>query len=193
VQLLFELSLGIGLSAASGFRVFVPFLLMSIASRAGFVHLGGHFAWIGSEAALITFAVATIVEVLAYYVPWLDHLLDSLTTPAAVVAGVLLTASVVTSADPLWRWTLAIVAGGGAAAAVQATTVGGRGASLLFTGGLGNPLVSTIELVGSVLLSAASILLPLAGAVLVLILLLVIASRVRKRRLRSRLRTAEGG
>ncbi len=182
MELLLELSLGIGLSAASGFRVFVPFLLMSLATRAGYIHLGGHFAWIGSEAALVTFAVATVVEVLAYYIPWLDHLLDTLATPAAVVAGILITASVITSADPLWRWTLAVIAGGGAAAAVQTATVGGRSVSLLFTGGLANPLVSTVELVSSLLLSVASIVLPVIGALLALALLLVIVARVRRRR-----------
>lgn len=194
MAVLLEVSLGIGLSAASGFRVFVPFLLMSLAARAGMLHLGGHFAWIGSNAALITFAIATAVEILAYYVPWLDHLLDSLATPAAVVAGVLITASVITSADPLWRWTLAVIAGGGAAAAVQATTVGGRGASLLFTGGLGNPLVSTLELVGSLLLSVASIVLPLAGVLLVLLVLLIVTLRLRRRaRLRRSAVVAEHG
>lgn len=194
MAVLLELSLGIGLSAASGFRVFVPFLMMSLAARAGFLHLGGRFAWIGSEAALVTFAVATLVEVLAYYIPWLDHVLDVIATPAAIVAGILITASVTTSADPLWRWTLAVIAGGGAAAAVQATTVGGRGTSLVFTGGLGNPLISTAELIGSVLLSVASILLPVLGALFAIVFLFVIVTLFRRhRRKRSRIQVAESG
>jgi hypothetical protein len=175
--------LGIGLSAACGFRVFVPFLVAGVAARTGHLSLGPSFAWMATTPALVAFAVATVVEVAAYYVPWLDHALDLVATPAAVVAGVVMTASVVTGLDPMLRWSLALIVGGGIAATVQALTVGTRKASLLTTGGLGNPVVSTAELGGSLGLAVLAIALPfLAFALIVWTLFFGIRFVVRRLR-----------
>ena len=167
METLLSVVLGIGLSAACGFRVFVPFLVAGLAARTGHLSLGPSFAWMATTPALVAFAVATVVEVAAYYVPWLDHVLDLIASPAAVVAGVVMTASVVTGLDPMLRWSLALIAGGGIAATVQALTVGTRKASLLTTGGLGNPIVSTAELGGSLGLAVLAIAVPLLAFALV--------------------------
>jgi len=161
---------GLGLAAACGFRVFVPFLVASIAAMSGHLTLAPGFEWIGTNYALIAFAVATLLEIVAYYVPWLDNLLDTLATPAAVVAGVLITASVIGDMSPFLRWTLAVVAGGGTAAAVQAATVTLRGTSSLTTGGLANPVVSTGELGGSAAVATLAVVLPIVAVALVIVM-----------------------
>ena len=115
METLLSICVGIGLAAACGFRVFVPLLLTSIAAMAGHVTLATHFQWIGTYPALITFSVATLLEVAGYYIPWVDHLLDTVATPAAIVAGTVLTASMLTDVSPLLRWSLAVIAGGGSA------------------------------------------------------------------------------
>lgn len=174
--------IGLGLAAACGFRVFVPFLVASVAARSGHLELAGGFEWISSSPALVAFAVATLLEVAAYYVPWVDNLLDAVTTPAAVVAGILVSASAAAGLDPFLKWTLAVIAGGGLAAGVQLLTAGVRQASLVATGGLGNPLVSTAEAAGSVAVAALAILAPLLALALVAALALWAASRLRGRR-----------
>src|SRR2546430_1436977 len=115
MEILLTVCLGIGLSAACGFRVFVPMLIMSIASLSGHLSLAHGFEWIGSYPALVSFSVATCLEIAGYYVPWLDHLLDTMATPAAIVAGTIVTASMATEVSPLLKWSLAIIAGGGLA------------------------------------------------------------------------------
>ena len=90
-------------------------------------------------SALVAFSVATILEIVGYYIPWLDHFLDVITTPAAIVAGTVVSASMVTDMSPLLRWSLAIIAGGGAAGVVQGMTVATRGMSLVGTAGWGIP------------------------------------------------------
>ncbi|MFS8541738.1 MAG: DUF4126 domain-containing protein, partial [Tissierellales bacterium] len=115
-EILLSILMGIGLSAASGFRIFVPFLIISIASASGNLELSETFNWIGTTPALITFSIASVLEIGAYYIPWLDNLLDTIASPAAVIAGIILTASVVTDVSPLVKWVLAIIAGGGVAA-----------------------------------------------------------------------------
>jgi hypothetical protein len=160
--------LGIALAAACGFRVFVPLLVLSAVAKAGWLTLAASFAWIGTTPALVTFAAATLLEIGAYYVPWLDNLLDSAAGPLAVVAGVVVSAAVLTDLDPLVQWTLAIVAGGGAAGAVQAATTGVRALSSTTTLGIANPIVATAELGGSIVLSLVSILVPVLAATAVI-------------------------
>jgi hypothetical protein len=140
--------IGIGLSAACGFRVFVPLLVMSIASLAGHLPLSPGFEWIGSYSALLAFAVGTAGEIAGYYIPWVDHLLDVVASPAAVVAGIILMASSVVGVSPFLRLLLAIVAGGGTAAMLQSITGLARVSSTATTADPGNPVVSTIEAAG---------------------------------------------
>ena len=182
MDVLLSVCLGLGLAAACGFRVFVPFLVLNLAARSDYVVLDGGFEWIGSTPALITLAVATALEITAYYVPWLDNLLDSVATPAAVVAGIVATASVVTGIDPYLKWSLAVIAGGGVAGAVQAVTVGTRGASSLTTAGFGNPLVTTAEIGGSAVLSGMAVGVPALAGLVVLVLLILAARRLLRRR-----------
>lgn len=177
-----SICVGIGLSAACGFRVFVPPLFLSVAALTGQVQLSPGFAWLGTYPALIAFAVAATVEVAGYFIPWVDHALDSLASPAAVVAGTMLTASLLTDLDPFLKWTLALIAGGGAAGVVQGLTVGARGVSSATTAGLGNPMLATAELGGSVATSLISLTVPALGVVVVLLLCAWLGRRWMQRR-----------
>ena len=97
---------GVALSAAVGFRIFVPFLVAGIAVKLGALHVAPDFAWLSSWPALAVFVVASVTEVLAYYIPVVDHALDVIGSPAAVIAGTLLTASMVVGMDEWLRWRL---------------------------------------------------------------------------------------
>jgi hypothetical protein len=166
--------LGIGLSAACGFRVFIPLLVMSIASLSGHLTLSHS----GTYPALVVFATASILEIAAYYIPLLDNLMDSISGPAAVVAGILVAASSMIQMDSLMRWTLAIIAGGGTAAIFHGSTALLRGASTAITGGIGNHAVATAELGIASGLSILAIALPLLSMIVILTLLFFI---IRKR------------
>lgn len=181
-EILFSVCIGLGLAAACGFRVFVPLLVMSLAAHTGHLQLAGSFEWIGQLPAVIAFAVATALEIGAYYVPWLDNFLDGVAAPAAVVAGVMTTASVITDMEPFLKWTLAVIAGGGIAGTVHAFTAGVRGASTLTTAGFGNPLVSTVEAGTSVGLSLLAVVMPVIAFLFVIALALFAGRRLRRRR-----------
>lgn len=175
--------MGIGLSAASGFRIFVPFLIISIASISGNLTLADSFAWIGTLPALITFSVATVLEIAGYYIPWVDNILDTIASPAAIVAGIILMASVILGMSPLLKWTLAIIAGGGIAATIQTLTGVTRVTSTATTAGLGNPVLSSVELGSSVFLAVIAVFIPVIAAIVV-ILLLVWAIKILIKRFR---------
>jgi hypothetical protein len=170
MEIALSILVGIGLAAACGFRVFVPFLVVSIASLSGHLELAEGFEWLGTHPALWALALATLLEILAYYIPWLDNLLDTIATPAAVAAGIVIAASVIGDVSPFLRWTLAVIAGGGTAAAVQAATVAVRGTSTVTTGGVANPVVSTGELGGSAVVATLAVVLPVVAVALVIIM-----------------------
>jgi len=165
-----SISLGLGLAAAAGFRIFVPLLVMSIAAYTGHLELCQGFGWIGTLPALVAFSTATFVEIGAYYIPWVDNLLDSVSGPSAVVAGSVIAASTFTEMDPLLKWSLAIIGGGGLAGLVKGTTTVTRGVSTAMTGGLANWMLSSVEAGASLLLSMFAILLPLVAMAIVLFL-----------------------
>ncbi|CAA9287932.1 FIG00350007: hypothetical protein [uncultured Coleofasciculus sp.] len=178
METLLSICIGIGLSAACGFRIFVPPLVMSMASIFGHLTLSPNFAWMGSYTAMVAFAVATCIEIAAYYIPWVDNLLDAVATPMAMAAGTIVTASVIPDADPMLQWTVALIAGGGSAGTIQAFTGIGRLASTVMTGGLGNALLSTIESGSSIILSGLAIALPVVAVCLVAVLLVFTLSKL---------------
>ncbi len=169
METLLSILVGIGLSAACGFRVFIPPLIISIAASSGHLKLAGEFAWMAGTPALIAFSIAAGLEIAAYYVPWLDNLLDTAATPAAIVAGSIVSASMVGDVSPFLKWTLAIIAGGGAAAAVQGVTVVARGASTTLTGGLANWVVATGEWLAAIVTAILAVLLPILALLLLVV------------------------
>ena len=110
---LLSIFLGIGLAASVGFRVFLPLFALSLVSHFGVWELNESWQWVGSLAAVITLGVATIVEIVAYYIPYLDNLLDSIAIPLAAIAGTAVMVSTVADLNPVITWSLAIIAGGG--------------------------------------------------------------------------------
>jgi len=151
---------------------------MSIAAMSGHLTLSSGFEWIGTWPAFIAFATATALEIGAYYIPWLDHLLDTITTPASIIAGTIMTASMVGDISPLLKWSLAIIAGGGTAAIVQAGTVIARGTSAMLTGGFGNFTVATAEAFGATLFTVVALVLPVLAVFAAGIFLFVVARRI---------------
>jgi len=165
------IALGLGLSASCGFRVFLPLLMASLGAKFHFLPITDNFAWMGSIPVIITLAVATVAELGAYYIPVIDNALDSLAAPASVVAGTLLSASFLNIDDPMIKWGLGLIVGGGAAGAIQAGTTATRLASTATTGGLANPIVTTIEHIFAFVGSLLSILLPVVMAVIFIVLI----------------------
>jgi hypothetical protein len=186
VDPLLGIPVGLALSTAAGLRVFIPLLVTSLASRSGYLALTPSMSWIASDAALVAFVTAAIMEVGAYYVPWLDNVADAIATPAAITAGIIEMAAVTPDLPPLLRWTVAVIAGGGVAGFAQLATTLLRFKSSTLTAGTGNPIVATAELVGSLAIAVLALLAPLVAAVFVMILLVVVARRVIRRRRRRR-------
>lgn len=166
--------IGIGLAAASGFRVFLPLFAVSLASYLGWIPTNDNFQWLSGLPTLIVTGVATVVEILAYYIPVVDNFLDTVTVPLATVAGSVLFASQFIELGTFPQWALAIIAGGGTAATIAAGFAGARAASTATTAGIGNNVIATTETAGAGLMSVLSIFLPVIAFILALALLILV-------------------
>ncbi|MCB1309162.1 MAG: DUF4126 domain-containing protein [Leptospiraceae bacterium] len=174
--------LGVSLAAACGFRVFVPPFIVSVAALLNWIPMADSFAWLDTPEAAIALGLATIIEVIAYYIPWLDNLLDILATPVALVAGTIMLAAQLTELDPVWTWSIAAIVGGGSAGIVQILTVLFRTLSSTLTGGLGNPFISTAEGFLSLASGVLAIVSPYIALILLLSIIFLIGNRVLNRR-----------
>ena len=174
--------IGVGLAACCGFRVFVPLLVASAATKLGIIGTMGGFEWIGGWPALLGLTVATVFEVGAYYVPWLDNLLDTVATPASIIAGTLLSTSFLHIDNPVLHWGLGLMLGGSSAGIIQAGTSLLRLGSTATTGGVGNPVVATGENVASLGLSIFTIFLPLVAVVIIALVLIFVIGRLASKR-----------
>lgn len=179
-ETIISIFLDIGLAASVGFRVFVPLFALSLASYFNFWELNESWQWIGSLTAVITLGVATLVEISAYYIPYLDNLLDTIAIPLATIAGTAVMVSTVADLSPIITWSLAIIAGGGTAAAIKSSAGATRLASTTTTAGFGNPVVSTVETGTSLVMSIFSIFLPVIAFVLVILILFIIFKLYKK-------------
>lgn len=179
-DIILSICLGIGLAASAGFRVFIPLLFASIAAYLDIIPLHESWQWTGSITAVIVLGVAAVVELLAYYIPYIDNLLDTISVPLAAIAGTAVMVSVMGDLNPVITWSLAVIAGGGTAAAISTTTPAVRASSTATTGGLGNPVVSTIEAGFSSVLSVLSIAFAPLAVIVVFFLLIGIRKLYKK-------------
>jgi len=180
-ELITAVAIGIGLAASTGFRVFVPMLVAAIAAKTGLLPLNESFQWLASWTSIAILATATVVEILAYYIPLVDNLLDTVATPLAVVAGTLLLTSVLPIDSELMRWITGAAIGGGSAAVVQSGSALTRLTSTKLTAGVGNPVVATVENVAATGTSILSLIIPFFIVAIFLLLIIFIFTRVRRK------------
>lgn len=183
-------ALGLALAASSGFRVFVPLLAASLAYRTGYLTPAAGFAWLGSWPAVALLGTATVAEILGYYIPVVDNILDTITGPAAVIAGAILMTSALPDLPPLVRWGLGVVVGGGTAGIIQTGTSLLRAGSTVTTAGLGNPVLATLENVLALMGTVLALLLPLLMAAVAVGLAVIVLARLRQWRQRRAARRA---
>lgn len=181
-EALVALSMGIGISAAAGFRIFLPPFILSLFIKFENLNLdlgGTSFEFFESEITIFLLGAAVIIETLAYYIPWVDNLLDGIASPAAIIAGTGMTAMLLgEEMSPILQWSLAIIAGGGVSGGIQGATVVTRGFSTVLTGGVGNPIVSTIENIAALFFTIFALILPFLAAFAAILVLSITIKKV---------------
>lgn len=178
-----SVALGIALSACCGFRVFVPLLAAGLAAHFHWYQFAGDMQWLGSLPALVCFGTAALIEIAAYYFPFLDNILDAIAAPLAVIAGAVLAFAILPEGNgsQLLRWVAAIIAGGATAGTIHAGTGLLRLFSTKATLGVGNPVVASGENLLAMLGSVFSFIIPVVIAAVLLMLVIWIGYKGLKR------------
>jgi len=192
---------GTGLAASAGLNAYIPLLVMGLLARwSDLVDLPSGWAWLSNGWVLLILAVLLVVEVVADKVPVVDHVNDVVQTVVRPTAGGLAfgagsSAQTVTVSDPgsffsSHQW-VPVAAGVLIALCVHGVKAAARPVVNVSTAGFGAPVVSTLEDIGSVLMSVLAVLMP----VLVLVglgLLVWGGVSVARRRRRKRALAASG-
>lgn len=178
--LLTSIAMGIALSACAGFRIFVPILAAALAARFHVIQLPGDMLWLASWTSLICFATAAVAEIAAYYIPFVDNVLDAIATPLSIAAGAVLAFSILplSEQEPLLRWVIALLAGGSAAGTIHLGTGLLRLFSTKTTVGTGNVVIATTENAAALSGSILSFIIPVMIALLLLMLMVWIAIKL---------------
>ncbi|MGD1865674.1 MAG: DUF4126 domain-containing protein [Phormidesmis sp.] len=179
---LVSLCIGVGLSTSTGFRILVPFASLNAAALFGGFTLPPEMAWLNSYPAFFGLLIGTLIEVAAFYVPWVNDALDTVEFPAAVIAGTYLTGTFAADLPTLMQWSLAIFAGGGSAGAIQGLTSVTRLTSNTATGGCATPVTASVEWLSALVLAILSLTLPVLAIALVIIVVLYALRKLSKRR-----------
>tara|TARA_Y100000766_G_scaffold176125_1_gene151268 strand:- start:241 stop:822 length:582 start_codon:yes stop_codon:yes gene_type:complete len=187
-SLISSIFLAFGLSAACGFRIFIPPLTYGLLYKANLVQFGESWKWIDSDWVIAVLVLAALFEIIGTFIPWLDNLLDVLATPTAIIAGISLSAVSLSEIDPGLKWILSVMSGVLITGGFQLTTVSLRGFSSVLSGGLINPIISFVENFISLGISISIILFPLFGIFIVIFIALLLRNiliRLKRRRLRN--------
>ena len=180
---------GFGLSSAAGLNAYIPLLMLGVAGRLGYADLNAPYDLLSSNVGIGVLAVLLAIEMLADKVPGVDHVNDVINTVVRPAAGgvLFLSSSGAGTLNPAFAALLGILTAGG----IHVTKASARPLVTATTGGLGNPIVSTIEDVLSFVATILAIFAPfLVG---IFLILLVVAFVLRRRRWRARReRTTQG-
>lgn len=172
---------GIGLAAAVGLRIFLPILVVSIFAYTGNLILSTYFTWIGSLPVLIFLFILSALEIIIYYVPWLDNYLDAIEHPLSIIAGILITGAVITDFNPYLKWLMALLIGGGVAGTINAATAMIRLKTSAETGGKKNFVISSFEAVAAIVLSILSIMQPFIAGLITALGIIYFSFIIRKK------------
>lgn len=153
---------GISLAALTGFRAFLPPLVLGLVYRffPDAVNINAKMAFLAQDPVLICLGVAALFEFLGDKIPVVDNFLDWLNFPAKVAFSAILTYALIPGSSHWFYLLIAIVFAESATLTVHAGKTGIRAASTVTTGGVANPIIGFFEDVISLAGAIAAILLP---------------------------------
>jgi hypothetical protein len=187
MDLLVNLFSGFGLSSAAGLNAYIPLLAVGLLGRFDYLTLQNPYAVLESTPALAILAVLALIDFVADKIPAVDHVTHVVGALVHPIAGAIVFASqsnLITEVHPA----LALASGFVMAGGFHATRAALRPVATATTAGFGNPVLSLLEDMTSVLLSVLAIFAPLIAFALFVVLLFLIVSAwrsVRRRRARA--------
>lgn len=174
-----------GLSSAAGLNAYLPLLIVALTARyTDLIQLQAPWDALTNPWVIAVLVVLLVVEVVADKIPAVDHANDVIQTVVRPTAGAILFASsgnVIGDIHPA----LALICGILVAGSVHGVKATFRPVVTATTGGIGNPVVSTVEDVASFILTVMAILAPILAFVLLVLTVWLIGRWWRGRKART--------
>lgn len=184
-----NLASAFGLSTSAGLNAYIPMLVLALVARfTSLVNLEEPWTALTSWWIIGLLAVLLTIETLADKIPAVDSVNDVIQTFIRPTAGAIVFAATTQSTihmHPVLAFACGIVLAGG----THLVKAGGRPVVTATTGGLGNPVVSTIEDIIATITSLVAIIFPYLILAWIFLLVLFIYLIVRWRRQRTEART----
>jgi uncharacterized membrane protein len=158
----------LGLSVPAGLNAYIPLLVVALSQHFGWLQLRQPFDVLGEWWMIVLIAVLLVVEIVADKIPAVDSINDAIQTFVRPAAGGILAVAASGNASEISPWLL-MLAGVLLAGGVHVAKAVVRPAVNASTGGLGAPVVSTLEDVGAGAMSVVAV----AAPMFVLVLLVV--------------------
>ena len=191
IEGLLNLASAFGLSTSAGLNAYIPMLVLALLARfTRLVELGEPWSALTSWWIIGLLVVLLSVDVLADKIPAIDTVNDVIQTLVRPTAGAIVFAATTQNTidlHPVLGFACGVVLAGG----VHLAKSGGRPVVTATTGGVGNPIVSTIEEIVATLVSLAAIIFPYLILAWFFLLVLLIYLVVRWRRQRAEARTVQ--
>ena len=164
---------------------------MKVAAHYGWLHPSGQFAWLGHTPVMWVLIAIAGLEMAADKIPIVDHAMHFVQLASKPAAAAILVGG---TTHPQGNEQLIVLMAIGAlnALGLHSAVIGARVASTAGTGGLANPLLSTVEDVSAIFGIGLAFVAPVLAALLALIfavVLLLTARYLYRRAHRVRTRT----
>lgn len=189
IEGLLNLASAFGLSTSAGLNAYIPMLTLALLARfTSLVQLEEPWSALTSWWIIGLLAVLLVIEELADKIPAVDSINDVIQTLIRPTAGAIVFAATTQSTikmHPMLAFACGIVLAGG----THLIKAGGRPVVTATTGGLGNPVVSTIEDIIATVTSVVAIIFPYLILAWIFLLALLIYLIVRWRRQRAEVRS----
>ncbi len=180
---LFGVFSAFGLSSAAGLNAYIPLLAVGLLGRLEYLTLQNPYSVLTSTPVLAILAGLTLIDFIADKVPAVDHVTHVIGGLVHPIAGAIVFASqnnLLSDVHPAISLAAGFVMAGG----FHATRAAVRPVATATTAGVGNPVLSLLEDVVSLVLSVLAIFAPLIALVLFIALLFVVVrawQRLRRR------------
>ncbi len=159
----------LGLATAAGLNAWVPLLATGLLAKyTDVIHLDGTWDVLEQPLVLGVLALVAVADFIGDKIPAVDHALHAVGTVIAPATGVVSALAATGGVDV--SSPLIVALGLVAAETAHGTRMAIRPFSTVGTAGVGNPVISLVEDVASVVLSFAAILLPVIALLMVLAL-----------------------
>jgi Domain of unknown function (DUF4126) len=168
-----SISAAFGLSAAAGLNAWLPLFGAALAQRLDIVELAQPFDDLSGTGALVVLGVLTVADFVGDKIPAVDHVLHAIGTVVAPVSGAALFTGQ-SGAETDLATVAAVLLGAGTAESIHAGRAAIRPLSTATTAGIGNPVLSTLEDLGSIALTVVAFALPVLALLMAVALLVAI-------------------